>query len=436
MKFCNLKECKANPFFMYKTTLFSTLCFLFWMNFVSAQLKIDAEVRPRFEFRHGFQTLFPDNVDAGTFVSQRTRLNTGLKMEKLNFYISVQDIRVWGDVPQLNTADNNGFSLHQAWGELLFSPEVTLKLGRQVLNYDDQRIFGGVAWAQQARSHDVALFKYTKDSFVFHLGAGFNQNGEALTGTTLTVPRTYKSIQFAWLHKDWEHISGSLLFLNNGLQFIDDTNADNNEIRYSQTVGSHLKYNQDRLDLVSNLYYQFGKDVNDNDIGAYLLGLEGSYKATEQWRVLVGGELQSGNDNGAPSGGENDAFTPFYGTNHKFNGLMDYFFVGNHINNVGLFDVYLGSVVKTTEKSNLNIRLHNFSAAADLPAGDSKQLGTELDLVYSYDFVKYVNIKLGYSHLFASEGMEILKNNFDDNTNYWAWAMITIKPTLFTTPIN
>ena len=33
---------------------------------------------------------------------------------------------------------------------------------------------------------------------------------------------------------------------------------------------------------------------------------------------------------------ENNSFTPFYGTNHKFNGHMDYFYVGNHIGNVGL----------------------------------------------------------------------------------------------------
>jgi hypothetical protein len=35
------------------------------------------------------------------------------------------------------------------------------------------------------------------------------------------------------------------------------------------------------------------------------------------------------------------AFEPFYGTNHKFNGFMDYFYVGNHINSVGLHDAWL-----------------------------------------------------------------------------------------------
>ncbi|WP_062061530.1 alginate export family protein [Aquimarina longa] len=415
---------------IFKTT--SLVLFILFYTTINAQLKIDAEVRPRFEYRHGFKTLFPNNTDPAAFVSQRTRLNAGYTMDKLNFYLSMQDVRVWGDVPQLNKADKNGFSLHQAWGEILFNPNVSLKLGRQEIMYDDQRIFGNVGWAQQARSHDAALIKYTKESFRFDIGFAFNQENETLTGTTLTTPNTYKSLQYAWLHKDWAHFTGSFLFLNNGLQYIDPDNSDANETRYSQTVGTHLTYTKEKFDVVSNLFYQFGSDVNDNDLGAYLLGLEASYKISDQWKATLGGELQSGNDNGAPANGDNEAFTPFYGTNHKFNGLMDYFYVGNHIGNVGLVDLYVKSKVKFNPKSALHIAAHNFMAAADLSGDNSKQLGTEIDLVYSYSVQKDINIKAGYSHLFASDGMELLKNNSDGNTNNWGWIMVTIKPTLFT----
>ncbi|WP_394971925.1 alginate export family protein [uncultured Croceitalea sp.] len=403
---------------------------------IYAQIKLDAELRPRFEFRHGFQSLFPDNADPSAFISQRTRLNTGYNNEYLNFYLSVQDIRVWGDVPQLNRTDRNGFGVHQAWGELLFSPEFSLKLGRQVLNYDDQRIFGGVGWAQQARSHDVALLKYKKDKLSFHLGAAFNQDGESNLNNLLTTVNTYKSIQYTWFHHDWESISASFLFLNNGLQFIDAFNADNNETRFSQTIGTHLNGSKEKLAWLANLYYQFGNDLDNNDLSAYLLALEASYTIKSKWSLVLGAELLSGNDNGAPSNNENKAFTPFYGTNHKFNGLMDFFFVGNHADNVGLLDLYVGSVIELGEKTSLNARIHNFSAAADLSGTDSKQLGIEADFVLNYNFKRDVNVKAGYSHLFAAEGMEFLKNNFDGNTNYWGWIMVTIKPTLFQTGID
>jgi alginate export protein len=417
---------------MKQIKIISLVLFISLTTIVNAQLKVDAELRPRFEYRHGYKTLFPDNGDPAAFVSQRSRLNFYYKTEKLNFFLSFQDVRVWGDVSQLNTSDKNGMSVHQAWGELLFDSNLSLKLGRQEIIFDDHRIFGNVGWTQQARSHDAAILKYKKDSFKFDLGFAFNQDGEALTGNTLTTPNTYKSIQFLWMHKDWQNLKASFLFLNNGLQFIDVNNSENNEIRYSQTFGTHLIYGKGNLGLVSNLYYQFGKDKANNDLSAYLLGLEAMYKLSNKFKAGFGFELQSGNNNGTPSNNENRAFTPFYGTNHKFNGFMDYFYVGNHLNNVGLLDIYFKSIFKVNTKTNITTFVHNFSAAADMSGNSSKQFGTEIDLVYSYNFAKDINIKAGYSQLFASDGMDALKNNFDGNTNNWGWIMVTIKPTLFT----
>ncbi len=417
---------------MRPTKITALLALLFLITNANAQLTLDAELRPRFEYRHGFKTLFPDNEEPAAFVSQRTRLNAGFITEKLNFYLSFQDVRVWGDVPQLNNADKNGIGIHQAWGEVLINENFSLKLGRQEIVYDDHRIMGSVGWAQQARSHDAALIKYNDEKIKFNLGFAFNQDAENVTGTTLTTPRTYKSIQYAWLHKDWQHFQASFLFLNNGMQFIDVADSDNNETRYSQTVGSHLKYKLGAVGLISNGYYQFGKDVANNDLSAYLLALEANYKPSQPWTLTLGAELQSGNDNGSPSDGDNNAFTPLYGTNHKFNGFMDYFYVGNHANNIGLWDMYAKAKLALNQKSNLAFALHNFGSPSEIAPNVSRQLGIELDLVYSYTLDKNIAFSGGYSHLLAAEGMEAIKNNFDGNTNNWGWVMVTIKPTLFT----
>ncbi|SNZ01463.1 alginate export family protein [Flagellimonas pacifica] len=406
---------------------FLIIAFLFAFTVTNAQLKIDAELKPRFEYRHGFKTLFPDDSDPAAFISQRTRLNAGYSMETMDFFLSFQDVRVWGDVPQLNTADNSGLAIHQAWALIDLNSSFSIKVGRQEIVYDDSRFFGNVDWAQQARSHDVAMLKYIDNSFKMDFGLAFNQDGESLTGNTLTT-NTYKAFQYVWLHKDWENFSGSFLFLNNGLQFIDTIDSNANETRYGQTVGSHLNYAVGKFRFTSNLYYQFGKDVLNNDLNAYLIGLETYYKATENTTFGLGFELQSGNDNGIPANGKNEAFNPLYGTNHKFNGLMDYFYVGNHIDNIGLLDIHAKASFKLNDTSSLNLALHNFSAAADF---SNDQLGNELDIVYSHGIQKYVTLKLGYSHMFESEGMEILKGNFDNNTNNWGWAMLVIKPTLF-----
>ena len=405
--------------------------FILTVTNIYSQFTLDAELRPRFEYRHGYKTLFPDNTDPAAFVSQRTRLNFGYKTEKLHFYLSPQDVRVWGDVPQLNVADENGFSLHQAWADVVMVPDLSLKIGRQEIVYDDQRFFGNVGWAQQGRSHDAAILKFEPSFLKLHFGVAYNQDGEALTGNILTT-NTYKSLQYVWLHKDWEKLSASFLFLNNGLQYIDETDESKNDTRYSQTAGFHLNANFSKFNFASNLYYQFGNDLANNDLSAYLLSLEANYSALKNLSIGIGAELQSGNDYVAPANGENKAFNPLYGTNHKFNGFMDYFYVGNHINNVGLLDLNGNVKYAFTKKSNVYLALHQFFAAAEIDDNTSKDLGFEVDLVISFKTSDFTSIQAGYSHFFTSKGIEILKNNFDGNTNNWAWVMVTIDPALFT----
>ncbi|HSQ45319.1 MAG TPA: alginate export family protein [Lutibacter sp.] len=391
-----------------------------------AQFTVSGELRPRAEYRNGYKTLTADGSDAALFVSQRTRLNTQFIAEDYTFFISFQDVRVWGDVPQLNTADKNGLAVHEAWGQVKFNPDFAVKLGRQEIVYDDSRMFGDVGWTQQSRSHDAAIFKLGNEKFKLDLGVAYNQEAENLFGNLYAVSGNYKAMQYAWFHKNWNKFNASFLFLNNGLQ-----NIVAEEIRYSQTFGTHLKYKaNDALSLNANAYLQVGKDVLDNDLKAYLLGLDLGYKASAKLNLGLGFEIQSGNDN-ATIGNENRAFTPFYGTNHKFNGFMDYFYVGNHANSVGLVDIFAEIGTKLGEKSSLSAYLHNFSAQAEITDGVAKQLGTEIDLVYSHKLNKDVTIGAGYSQMFASEGLEVLKNNADGNRNNWAWLMLTIKPTLF-----
>ena len=390
-----------------------------------AQLTISGELRPRAEYRNGYKTLTPNDVDAALFVSQRTRLNTKFISEDYTFFVSLQDVRVWGDVKQLGE-NNNSLAIHQAWGKVKFSPNFAVKLGRQEIIYDDSRMFGNVGWAQQGRSHDAAIFKFGNENYKLDLGVAYNQDTQALFGNLYTVGGNYKAMQYAWYHKEWSNFKASFLFLNNGLQ-----NVDADEVRYSQTFGTHMKYKAtDALSFSANAYLQSGKDVADNDLSAYLIGLDLGYKASAKVNFGLGFEIQSGNDN-ASIGDENNAFTPFYGTNHKFNGFMDYFYVGNHGNNVGLVDIYAKMSTKLGEKSSLTAFVHNFSAQAEIAQDADKQLGTEIDLVYTHKLNKDVTIGAGYSQMLASEGLEAVKNNFSGNGNNWAWLMVTIKPTLF-----
>ena len=132
-----------------KKIIFSTmLVVLFTTTLIAQQFKISGELRPRFESRHGYKTLASPNQDAANFVSQRTRINLDYTAEKYSVYFSLQNVRVWGDISTLSKNDKYGIAFHEAWGEYHFNPKFSIKLGRQEIVYDDQRMFGSVGWAQ------------------------------------------------------------------------------------------------------------------------------------------------------------------------------------------------------------------------------------------------------------------------------------------------
>ena len=108
--------------------ILATLCVGLGLTTYAQEFEISAELRPRFEYRHGFATLIPDNVDAAAFVSQRTRINVSYGTDKFKAFVAFQNIRVWGDVPTTAVSDKNGVAIHQAWTQLLLNSKLSLKL--------------------------------------------------------------------------------------------------------------------------------------------------------------------------------------------------------------------------------------------------------------------------------------------------------------------
>jgi len=401
---------------------------------VYAQVKISAELRPRTEYNHGVKTPAVEDQDPSVITSQRTRLNLDFKNESFAFGMVMQDVRRWGDERQLTADANKDLYLHQAWGEWFIDNNFSLKVGRQQLVYDDHRILGSVGWAQQARSHDLALFKYTGKINV-HLGlAYYNQN---LNNNIYNGPNAYKRMQFLWLNHKSENYSASVLFLANGKSYWKDADQTEQGVKCGRTLGTHVKTEVSGIKLAGNFYYQFGEDVIRQDFGtpdgsidisAYNFSIDAMMGLSEIVNVGAGYEVLSGTDQTGSD--KNNSFAPLYGTNHKFNGFMDYFYVGNHGNNVGLHDIYLKANAKPG-KVKFNGAIHFFSADGDIE-NHSKGLGTEIDLWCGYSHKGQVQLDFGYSHMFASDALYAIKGVSSNNTgNSWAWVQLTFKPTLF-----
>lgn len=416
-----------------KSILLSMLLAFSLFHLSKAQtLSLDADIRPRFEYRHGFGNLFPDEGKAAAFVTQRSRLNISYGDPKLKIYMSIQDVSTWGDTRQLAINDGNqSFSLFQAWINYSFNQSWALKVGRQAISYDDQRILGEVDWTMQGRFHDAAMLKFSKDKVNLDLTFAFNQENQKNIGSDYTINGffSYKVMQLAHFKKVWEKGSISFLFMNNGFQkYADDANLQPDGLYYRQTTGTYFTFPLSAIQLTGSAYLQTGKANATTDLSAYQLMLEAKYKLGKT-ALTLGFESLSGTD--ATGGDKNNSFFPLYGTNHKFNGLMDYFYVGNHANSVGLNDLYFKAQTPLGKQSSLGANLHYFSSQATLGDGIESYLGTELDFVLSKTISKNIKMNMGYSQMFASDGMGILKGGTNPkNTNNWGWVMLVVNPTL------
>ncbi|MEO9894050.1 alginate export family protein [Aurantibacter sp.] len=413
--------------------------------FASAQFVLDGEFKPRTEFRSGFGSIIPDAADSGFGIATRLRLNASYQFESFKFYMSLQDVMVWGENRQLKPEDsNNSFGIFQAWADIKLGEGFSTKIGRQMLVYDDQRILGGVDWAMQARNHDAALLKYKKGKFMMDIALAFNQDFSSTTAnpggfqSVSTAYNTtgffsYKTMQFLYLKQNWDTFSASALLMNNGFQNFTGDPAVADGVSNLLTLGTHLNYKKGAFGAAFNGYLQSGERQNSVDVGgAYLLGLDLSYKVSKGVSLGLGAEIISGNDTATTD--KTEAFFPLYGTNHKFNGFMDYFYVGNHANSIGLTDIHASAKFALGKTSSLLVKVLNFSGEQELASGE-KSLGTELDIVFAKKFKGY-GLAIGYSQMFASDGMYELKGVTEAaaaSSQNWAFVQLTMKPKFLNT---
>jgi len=411
-----------------KKIFYTVIVALFSIFTISGQqFDINADLRARFENRNGYSTLKPEDKEAASFITQRARILFEYSFKNVKLRFSPQNVRTWGDVATLAANDKNN-SFHEAFGEVKMNEKWAFKVGRQEINYDDARIFGNVDWAMQGRSHDAFLLKFnpnTKNQF--HLGLALNANGETNFKENY-LPSQYKTLQYLWYHADFDQINLSILALNNGVAFVDSSKE---KVAYSQTLGTRIVYKKNALSIDGAAYLQTGK-IGLNTVNASYFSANLNYKANSNINTGLGFEYLSGKDQNDTST-DVKSFNPLYGTNHKFNGYMDYFYVGNHINSVGLTDIY-ANLGYDKNKFSAKLTPHYFASAASIYKVGEKQdsyLGTELDFTMGYKMYDNVTLEGGFSQMFASTSMEVLKGGSKNSGNNWAFISLKINPNLF-----
>lgn len=409
------------------------------------EFTLSAQLRPRFEYRNGAYRPLVEGESPAILTNNRTRLNFDYKhTDRLHLYISLQNVNVWGQAQQIQAVDRTGgMSVFEAYAEFPLVNTLSAKVGRQMIVLDDDRIFGSLDWHPAGRSHDAVNLNWTPcDQWTLRGFFAYNQSGSTTT-PTLNVNTPSGQNFTPGLGQDYQHLQAlhahysiseahqlSLLFANLGYRT--DDSADQN----MQTFGAHYTGKSNQLSYGASAYLQTGKNAQGTEKSAYMFAVNAGYKFSPIFGLTAGVDYLSGNASDDTSG-KDKKFNPFSGTNHKFYGFMDYYYVGapgsNAAPSAGLLNPYLTANVRTGEKSNLSATFHYFVPAAKFET-DKKHssYGSEIDLVYNLKVQPFIGLQLGYSTYFANDGTKSLKNT-PNQRGYqdWFWCSLNINPKLF-----
>lgn len=444
-----------------------TLILLLIVKIGLSQFLINAEIRPRAEFRHGYKLLPEPGVLTANFISQRTRLNFKYSHSRFIVGISLQDVRVWGDEQLYSSTgvfgDKASVEMREGWIELLTAKHNTFKLGRQFFSYEDERLMARRNWNQNALTYDAFLYKFSKNDLKLHVGLSVNNNKEnifggdynlydeiiyldTVTNTLITqkisISSRIQSLNFLYLSKALnEKAHLSFFALATGFQKPETKST----IYIKGTYGLFFKYSPGKFGMRISLYYQNGKNKIGQVVSAYMFNFCGNF-AFDPFSLNAGLDYISGQDvlNQNESYQNKDHFFDiFYGARHKYYGLMDYFSnMRLATANGGLVDLYGGLKYKLSDKFDLSLDYHYFSlqnrvldptAENEINKSLKKTLASELDLALGIKIFKEVNLSGGFSFLLPTESLEKIQNIEPDNSKfaYWGWIMLTVKPTLF-----
>lgn len=391
-----------------------------------------------------------EQEDQSRFLLGRTRIKVEYRRSWLQAYAVLQNKTVWG------SSGNQALDLYEGWVRMTASSGLFAQIGRVALAYDDERIIGTNDFAVASKSHDVARLGYEGHGHQAHLILAYNQNGSNVYTGTYYVDgaQQYKSMQSVWYHYDAPRfpLGLSLLFMNMGLQ------AGTNQVKdweyatnpphtvYQQMYGAYVTFRPSRLSVEGSYYRQSGKVVTPKiaapKIDAWMASVKATVAATDQFGLTVGYDYLSGDDFvpdlyggklGMPNHDVLHGFTPLYGSNKKFYGIMDYFYESAYAYGFtpGLQNLFVGPYCKPNARFSCRAMYHYMAVATKVSDLD-RTLGHCIDLEASYQFSKDVALSAGYTQMMGTETMSRLKQDASSQQARWGWFSLVISPNLFT----
>jgi len=366
-------------------------------------LVLDGEIRPRYEMVDDNN---PNHATANA-ITARTKLKvTGKLMgiDGLTASVGIISVNNFGyhsynlpgtiNTPDAYTDGSKDYAVVNdpqyamiSNAEINYQIEDTLlHAGRGQVNLDNQRFIGTVGWRQLERSYDTVFVANNSIKNLSVLAAwvyGLQGVAEAATvdaNTVLlhaayTVNDALKITAYDYMIAAKKDALGGQGFDTYGLALTGKVALSGVKLdyraEYAMQDDATMKI-QDTPAAVAADRFKADADYYNLDLGANISGII----AGVNYEVL----------SGANNTGTETAFNPMLGTNHKFNGWADMFYVATTPNG-GLQDMNVRLGYKAKGLGKLLAVYHDFTAdtnvMVDTNGNSSDDLGSEFDIVYT-----------------------------------------------------
>lgn len=399
---------------------------------MSQTVIVNGNIRPRAEYRDGYGSPIEATKDPSGFVLQRTRIGVDYKQPSFQAKFTLQDARTFGEtsISSQSTSGQSTLGVYEAWIRLPLFSDISIKMGRQTLSYDDNRLFSDSNWSNTGSAHDLLLCAYERQGYLFHLGLAYNNNTSELSESYYKPAMKYRYLGYMRFEKSINPIiSLSAMVVDEGVQnLVNGSYGTKCSMYHAYTWGGNLKWESPLLSALVTAYMQSGTTTGGLHLNNLLLAANASYNICPKVRIKAGCDYFSGASQREAN--EYASFKKLYGTEHAFNGSMDYWSVLPY---QGLINYYGGLSLKFHKQTEVEGLFHLFRTESEVILDKSrmgKSLGAEIDLSISYKLNKWTNLKGGWSCYFTTSNTFVAKGMLHGDYRFpqWAFVMLSVSP--------
>ncbi len=426
------------------------------LSFADDTLVFDAHANLRFEARannNDFDATINGPTDDAWLL---TRLRLGARFQPASWfkvYVQGQDIREIGgsrpnNVGTLGADGDDVFDVLQGWLEV--GPDALgwrLRLGRQPLNYGDQRLLGNPQWLNSTRAWDAVKLQYSAETWQV----------DAFAGSPVSfLNNQWNKSDYFNIHEGRNAVDAGVYF--SAKELLPGQSGTDLYLIHQQmnklaagvgapagvvgrtsvwSLGTRMKGDPNQLhrwDYDLELVLQAGT-AGGLDHRAFAGHWGGGYNFQHPWKPRLGLQFNYATGDGNPADGKSGTFQNYFPGNHALYGFMDTTAWMNVMN------PQLNLSLNPTERLRLTADLMAFWNASNADAwygantttmvrvltpaalAANRYRGSEFDLNAYYKASSHVSLQGGYAFFLAGTYLE--RTGPHDNAHF-AYTQVTL----------